>query len=136
MRTGLSLRASPDGAFVTAVPSSTSFQYRHSGGDIALQNTPGAVALAFDAILDNGMNSHFSDIQYDLGGENGSFNNFFDFWDDENATIDHFMSASQLTANANWTGSFIFSAGNQGAGTQIAPVPRSWPSAFCSLLSQ
>jgi hypothetical protein len=110
-------------AVVTAVPSSTSFQYAHSGSDIASQTTPGVVALAYVAVLDDAMNTHFTDISYDLVGENGKFNNFFDFWDDENATIDHFNNnAIAVNFGANWTGSFVFSAGNQGAGHQIAPV--------------
>ena len=54
-------------------------------------------------------------------GENGQFNNFFDLWDDENATIEHFNNqAISLNNNASWTGSFVFSAGNQSM--QIAPV--------------
>jgi hypothetical protein len=110
-------------AVVTAVPSNTTFQYAHSGSDIAAQTTPGVVALAYVAVLDNGMNSHFTDIAYDRVGENGSFNNFFDLWDDENATIDHFNNnAASLNYGANWTGSFVFSAGNQGSLNQIAPV--------------
>jgi len=109
-------------AFITAVPSATTFQYAHSGGDIAAQSTPGSVALAYVAVLDNAENTHFSDISYDKYGENGSFNNFFDLWDDENALIEHYISTSGLTADANWTGSFIFSAGNQGSLHQIAPV--------------
>jgi len=47
-------------AMVTAVPSSTTFQYAHSGSDIASQATPGVVALAYVAILDNGMNTHLT----------------------------------------------------------------------------
>ena len=47
------------------------------------QSTPGVVALAYDAILDNAVATHFIDIQYDLAYENGAFNNFFDLWDDE-----------------------------------------------------
>src|SRR5208283_2164267 len=55
-------------------------------------------------------------------GDKGNFNNFFDFWDDENATIEHFNNnAISLNYGANWTGSFVFSAGNQGR-HQIAPV--------------
>ncbi len=108
-------------ATVTAVPNATTFQYAHAGGDIAAQATPGVVALAYEAVLDNAVNSHLIDISYDLVGENGAFNNFFDLWDDENATIEHFNNqAIPLNANANWTGSFVFSAGNQS--TQIAPV--------------
>ena len=110
-------------AIVTAVPSSTTLQYAHTGSDIASQTTPGVVALAYVAVLDNGMNTHFTDISYDRVGENGSFNNFFDLWDDENATIDHFNNnAASLNYGANWTGSFVFSAGNQGSLNQIAPV--------------
>jgi hypothetical protein len=108
-------------AKITGVPSPTTFQYAHPGADIAAQLTPGVVALAYVAILDNAMNTHFIDISYDKVGENGHFNNFFDLWDDENATIDHFNNqAISLNANENWTGSFVFSAGNQSM--QIAPV--------------
>jgi hypothetical protein len=110
-------------AVVTAVPSSTTFQYAHSGSDLASQTTPGVVALAYEAVLDNAANTHFTDISYDLVGETGAFNNFFDLWDDENATIDHFNNnAIKMNAGANWTPSYIFSAGNQGAGHPIAPV--------------
>jgi hypothetical protein len=100
-------------AIVTSVPSSTTFTYSHQGGDIAAQTTPGVVALAYEAVLDNGMNTHLADISYDRAGEVGHFNNFFDFWDDENATIEHFNNnAISLNANGNWTGSFVFSGGN------------------------
>ena len=77
-------------AVVTAVPSATTFQYAHPGADLAAQATPGVVALAYVAVLDNAMNTHLIDISYDKVGENGRFNNFFDLWDDENATIQHF----------------------------------------------
>jgi hypothetical protein len=108
-------------AVVTAVPSATTFQYAHPGADIALQATPGVVALAYVAVLDNAMNTHLIDISYDKVGENGRFNNFFDLWDDENATIEHFNNqAISLNNSATWTGSFVFSAGNQAQ--QIAPV--------------
>ncbi len=108
-------------ARVTAVPSSTSFQYTHPGADIAAQVSPGVVALAYVAVLDNAMNTHLIDISYDKVGENGHFNNFFDIWDDENVTIDHFNNqAISLNTSENWTGSFVFSAGNQSM--QVAPV--------------
>ncbi len=110
-------------AIVTSVPSPTTFQYAHSGADTAAQTTPGVVALAYIAVLDNSMNTHLNDIVYDGLGANGWFNNFFDIWDDENVTIDHFNNnAGSMNANVNWTGSFVFSAGNQGAQHQIAPV--------------
>ncbi len=108
-------------AIVTAVPNATTFQYAHAGADLAAQTTPGVVALAYVAILDNAVNTNLADISYDKVGENGKFNNFFDLWDDENVTITHFNNnAISLNGNANWTGSFVFSAGNQAQ--QIAPV--------------
>lgn len=110
-------------------PTATTFQYQHKGADIAHQTTPGVVALAYEAVLDNGMNTHLQDISYDLLGEVGHFNNFFDLWDDENVTIEHFNNnAVSLNANANWTGSFVFSGGNPPgnppgtAGQQVAAV--------------
>ena len=100
---------------------STTLRYARTEPNIGSQPTPGVVALAYTAILDNGNSTQFIGIQYDLGGEAGTFNNFFDMWDDENATIDHFNNnAISLSANSNWTGSFVFSAGNQNH--QVAPV--------------
>ena len=108
-------------AVITTVPSATTFQYAHPGRDLEAQSSPGVVALAYVAVLDNAMNTNLIDISYDKFGENGHFNNFFDLWDDENATIQHFNNqAIPLNDNTNWTGSFIFSAGNQAQ--QIAPV--------------
>ena len=108
-------------AVVTAVPSPTTFQFTHSGTDIAAQTTPGVVALAYDAILDNATNTHFVDLAHDGTGSLGVFNHFFDLWDDENAVIEHFNNNGvPLNANANWTGSFIFSGGINHAG--MAPV--------------
>jgi hypothetical protein len=114
-------------AIVTSTPTSTSFTYAHpkSGGSVASQPSPGVVALAYVAVLDNAMNTHLLDLSSASTGNYGNFNNFFDFWDDENATIDHFNnSASSLNANANWTGSFVFSGGasNLGTSQQFAPV--------------
>lgn len=101
---------------------STTFRYARSG-TIASQATPGVVALAYEAILDNASDTHFIGIQYDRGGEVGRFNTFFDMWDDENATIDHFNNnGSSLNASATWTGSFIFSGGAENVGRQLAPV--------------
>ena len=106
-------------AVVMDVPTNTTFTCEHAGSDIAPQLTPGVVALAYSAILDNSENTHFSDIT----NNGGWFNNFFDLWDDENATIDHFKSAgADLNHGAHWSGSFVFSAGNQGPRQQIAPV--------------
>jgi hypothetical protein len=102
-------------------PTGDTFQYLHSGVAIGSQATPGVVALAYEAVLDNGQGSHFIDIQYDFVGEFGHFNNFFDLWDDENCAIDHFNNNGiRLNANPEWTGSFVFSAGNQSH--QVAPV--------------
>ena len=108
-------------AVITAVPNATTFQYAHSGANVAAQTTPGVVALAYVAVLDNAMDTHLLDISVDKVGEGGMFNNFFDLWDDENATIDHFNNqGTPLNNNVNWTGSFVFSAGNQSH--QVAPV--------------
>lgn len=102
--------------------SSTTFRYVR-GATIAAQNTPGVVALAYEAFLDNANSTHFIDVHYDFGGELGHFNNFFDMWDDENAIIDHFNNnAIGLNANVNWAGSFVFSGGAANIGHQIAPV--------------
>jgi len=110
-------------AIITAVPNATTFQYAHSGADIASQSAPGVVALAYVAVLDNSENTHLLDLTYDFAGEIGTFTNFFDMWDDENALIDHFNNnAHTLTQGPNWTGSFVFAAGNQSAPQQIAPV--------------
>lgn len=106
---------------VATVPTNTSFTYARTGADILTQNTPGVVALAYVAVLDNANNSHLTDLTYDLLGEVGHFNHFFDLYDDENVTIEHFNNNGiSLNANANWTGSFIFSSGNQAG--QNAPV--------------
>jgi hypothetical protein len=105
-------------ATVASVPTTTSFTYARSGGDIASQATPGVVALAYTAILDNGLSTYFTDISYDKVGENGRFNNFFDLWDDENATIDHFNNNGiGLNGSATWAGSNVFSGGNTGVTT-------------------
>ena len=112
-------------ALVQTVPSSTTFTFTKSSlGSSSSFTTPGVVALAYEAILDNANNTHFIDINYDLNGERGAFNNFFDFWDDENASIDHFNNnAIPLNGNANWVGSYIYSGGGPwNAGQQWAPV--------------
>jgi hypothetical protein len=102
------------GDALVASASGTTFTFvKHHLSTKSSQNTPGVVALAYDAILDNAQNTHFQDILYDNGGEAGSFNNFFDFWDDENALIEHFNNNGiSLTANVNWTGALIYSGGS------------------------
>src|ERR1700721_137115 len=107
---------------VGTVPSSTSFTCPGSG-NISSQSTPGVVALAYVAVLNNANSTHLVDLSYDLGGEVGHFNNFFDFWDDENATVEHFNNnAINLNGSATWTGSFIFSGGSAHVTQQLAPV--------------
>jgi hypothetical protein len=109
-------------AIVATVPTTTSFTYSHPGSPPTMA-TPGVVALAYTAILDNGEASHFRDIQYDNLYENGAFNNFFDIWDDENATIEHFNNnAIALNHNVHWTGSFVFSGGQSNIDHNLAPV--------------
>ena len=105
----------------TCTSSSTTFRVAN-GRTIASQNTPGVVALAYEAVLDNSLNTHFIDIQ-DALGSISQFNNFFDFWDDENATIDHFFNTGiPLRHSYTWTGSFIFSGGQGNIGHNLAPV--------------
>ncbi|MGB8784104.1 MAG: hypothetical protein ACLP0H_22335 [Terriglobales bacterium] len=116
-------------AIVSTVPSATTFTYAHTKyrGSITSQVTPGVVALAYEAILDNGGQTHFTDIQVDssYNGGTGLFNDFFDLWDDENATIDHFNNNGiSLNRSANWVGCFVcsFGASNIPAGQQLASV--------------
>jgi hypothetical protein len=110
------------GGAATCTSSSTSFRIA-SASIIASQATPGVVALEYCAILDNGLSTTLKDIHYDIAGENGHFNNFFDFWDDENAQISGFNNGGgNLNQNINWTGSFIFSGGASNIGHQLAPV--------------
>ncbi len=108
---------------IAAVPTSTTYTYNKSGG-VSLSSTPGVVALSYEAALDNANGTHFENINYDFGGEHGHFNNFFDFWDDENAVIEHFNNnAINLNRGATWMGSFVFSGGAGGHGSsQNAPV--------------
>jgi hypothetical protein len=103
------------GDAIVATASGTSFTFtKHFfPATRAAQTTPGVVNLAYDAILDNAQNTHFADILYDNTNENGRFSNFFDFWDDENALVEHYNNnAQQLLNNANWTGAHIYSGGN------------------------
>ena len=102
------------GDAVVASASGTAFTFvKQNLSTRSSQNTPGVVALAYDAILDNAQNTHFQDVVYDNTGEVGHFNNFFDMWDDENALIEHFNNNGiSLAANANWTGAYIYSGGN------------------------
>jgi len=101
------------GDAIVATSSGTSFTFaKHNYTTTPLQSTPGVVALAHAAILDNGQNTHFDNILYDNLGEAGTFNNFFDFWDDENALVEHYNNnGASLTQNINWTGSHIYSGG-------------------------
>ena len=107
-----------------AACTSSSTTFRIAGGTgSSSEATPGVVALAYSAVLDNSNGTHLSDLNYDFAGAATHFNNFFDMWDDENATIDHFSNNGiPLNANANWTGSFVFSGGQSNIGHNLAPV--------------
>src|ERR1035437_645002 len=106
--------------------SSTTFRMA-SNFTIATQATPGVVALAYVPILDNAENTHFIGITSANAGNYG-FNNFFDLWDDENATIEHFNNnAHANNHSANWSGAFVFSGGpknlvGSGFDSTMAPV--------------
>jgi len=112
---------------VTSVPSLTSFTIKGSGTiTISSQATPGVVALAFTAVLDNATNTHLVDLSYDQNNSNfGRFNNFFEFFDDENATVSHFQNNSiNLHQGLTWSASYFFSGGSAHSlsGQQYAPV--------------
>jgi hypothetical protein len=109
---------------ITTVPSSTTFTCTKGSNTIASQPTPGVVALEFSAVLDAAEGTNLVDLEADYNGSLSSFNNFFDFWDDENATITHFNNNSiGLNSNVSWNGSFVYSGGNPVVGgTQWAPV--------------
>src|SRR5208282_4287478 len=98
---------------------------KQCGSSITSVSSPGVVALAYSAILDNGQGTHFENIQQDFDSEAGAFNNFFDIWNDENATITHFNNnAIRPNTNYNWSGYEIYSGGNPISSTdsQWAPV--------------
>jgi len=95
------------------VPSATTFQYAHTGADIGHRRLRGGSA---GVCRGAGQRDEHAPDRHCLrqGREGGSFNNFFDLWDDENATIEHFNNqAKPLNNNTNWTGSFVFSAGTR-----------------------
>jgi hypothetical protein len=101
-------------AVITSTPTKTTFQYAHpkGGGRIASQTSAGVVALAYEAVLDNSSGTHFIDIAYDKYYNYGQFNQFFDFWDDENATVEHFDNHGiPVYYGPNWFGDFVYSGG-------------------------
>jgi len=105
----------------------THYTYTRTGtADIPQHVGPGIVALTYEAVLDNGASTILNDIQYANTGEYGTFNNFFDFWDDENAQINSYANnAASMNMNANWTASHIFSGGAlnlPNKSHQLAPV--------------
>ena len=115
-----------DVPFIT-VTDATHYTYQRLGtADLAPQQTPGVVALSYEAVLDNAQSTSFVSLLYERTYEYGAFNHFFDFWDDENAKIESFNNnAIPLTLSAYWTGSFIWSGGAMGLPVktqQLAPV--------------
>jgi hypothetical protein len=103
----------------TCTSSSTTFRVAY-GSTIASQATPGVVALAYVAVLDNANNTKFDGITLENGNDY-QFNNVFDLWDDENTTIEKFNNnAHSLNSSATWTGSFVFAG--SAAGHVTAPV--------------
>jgi hypothetical protein len=111
---------------ITVIDATHYSHTRTNAKDAPLQATPGVVALSYEAVLDNANSTSLADLQYENTGEDGAFNHFFDFWDDENAQIDKFNNnAISLNANANWTGSFVWSGGQRNlpnSNQQLAPV--------------
>jgi hypothetical protein len=112
-------------AIITGVPTTTTFTYESTIANLETQTTPGVVALEYAAILDTASGTHFTDITYDVAGNRGHFNNFFDLWDDENALIEHFdNNGIPLNLSADWAGSFVYSggAGGHGIGQDAAVI--------------
>ena len=99
--------------------SSTTFRAPYSY-TISSQATPGVVALAYVAVLDNAENTKFDGLGYATGSNYGDFNNWFDVWDDENTTVEKFNNNGGLNHSATWTGSFVFAGSAKGHVT--APV--------------
>ena len=96
---------------VTSVPNSTTFTFNKSGPNISSHATAGIVALQFSAILDNATSSRLVGIESSYTSNHG-FNDFFDIWDDENCTIDHFSNNGTGTQNtANWVHSIVYANG-------------------------
>jgi len=97
-------------------PTTFTFPRQNSAGniaDIALQNTPGIVAVSYEAILDNGQATHFVNVGQAVGGNHSSltgFAHFFDFWDDEAAVVKGFNWSGQLMGTRNWTGSYFYTS--------------------------
>jgi len=109
------------------VTDATHYTYQRAGtADIPFQTTPGAVALSYEAVLDNGASTSLTDLQMSYQNESGRFNHVFDFWDDENAQISGFSNnGASLNGNANWTASFVWSGGAlnlPNESQQLAPV--------------
>jgi hypothetical protein len=130
-------------AVVLTAPTATTFTYAHpkctTGGNIASQNTPGLVALTYVAVLDNSTGTHLQDLSTSNYGNFGQFNNFIDFWDDENALVEHINASGGLNYNANWVASYIYSGGasNTANGSQqLAPVISVRDSSFTANLAE
>ena len=90
---------------------------------IASAATPGVVALAYVAVLDNAQNTKFEAITSSNAWNYADFNNFFDIWDDENVTIEKFNNnAHSINHSAHWSGAFVFAGGPQNLSHTHAPV--------------
>jgi hypothetical protein len=101
-----------DVPFITVIDSTHYTYTRANTPDIPQQRTPGVVALAAVAVLDNGLSTRIVDIQMEKSDQHGRFSHFFDFWDDENAVIEKFTNNGiPLNQSDNWTGSFVWSGG-------------------------
>lgn len=109
------------------VTSPTTFTYirKRRKASLGQQTTPGLVALNYSVVLDNATGTHFIDVRQAAGWMYGSFNTFFDLWDDEACTVEKFSAVGAVNANPNWSGSYFYSGGalNLPVNTQqLAPV--------------
>lgn len=125
------------GDHVVVAATSTSVSWTQGTVDIPLQTTPGTLAHTNNAVLDNAGETKWLDLKYqDVASGSCTnprtanrcqFNAFFDFWDDENATVDNFTSdGSGLECWTSYCGWFVYSVGNVGPtycnGGTCAPV--------------
>ena len=115
------------GDHLVSAVTANSVSWLQGGAAIAAQSTPGTLAHTNDAVLDNATPTKWEDLKYGQVGTSAcvntsysntcTFNAFFDFFDDENATVENFDSDGfGLDCGANYCGSFIYSGGSPGPG--------------------
>lgn len=110
-------------SYVASTPTTTTFTVtKATATTVSSVASPGQVALAFEAILDNGQHTYFQDLGIAFGQSVTAFNNDFDFWDDEAATVSGWTDNSVGgNHNLHWNGCEFYSGGEPISGNW-APV--------------